>query len=189
MIVHRLLSRLTPAVDALGISFWSDNAIGAGSHWDAEIEKQIGQTDIFLACMSAAYLGSRYLYYTEFPALMERGNSKDVLVIPVILTDCPWWGFVGDYQATPTRQGRVVPIANWRPREAGINAAALQIINAIRAYLGLDVVSDERLVRPIKHKASQSHPIMPSGPHRLSPDDIDRAVKAIISRRATSSEA
>jgi hypothetical protein len=182
--VQQLLQHLKPVASfELGISLWSDSAVTAGSRWAEEIATAIERADVFILCMSAAYLASEYVYYQELPAIRERGETSCALILPVILKPCSWWGFVGDRQVAPTKHGRVVPISEWRPQYNGYHAAADQIGEAMRQYFGLAKAKPE--MPPTEHfrPSAPLESSAPSGPHRVSPDDIDRAVGKVISLR------
>src|ERR1700722_12033299 len=58
----------------------------------------------------------------------------EVLIIPVILALCSWWGFVDDLQVVPTSKGRVSPISNRHPHESGYVQATFEVIQGIRRY-------------------------------------------------------
>lgn len=187
--VQRLLQHLLPrAQRELGVSFGDDRSITSGSHWDHEIAATIARADIFILCMTADYLGSKYLYYREFPAIRERHNASKALVIPVILRPCSWWGFVSDFRVAPTRNGRVKPISEWRPQENGYLAAVDQIIDAIRAHLGLPVTKDDVSPTEVIRRTPRLAPVTLPGPHRVSPEDIDRVVAAVVARHTAKSE-
>ena len=170
--VEHLLRHLKPVASVeLGISFWSDSAVTAGSRWADETAIAIERADVFIVCMSAAYLASKYVYYREFPAIKERRETAGALMIPVILKPCSWWGFVGDLQVAPVRDGRVLPISQWRPQYSGYHAAAEQIGAAMRVHLGLTKAKPEmpptergRLPPPVESSA-------PSGPHRVRSEE------------------
>jgi hypothetical protein len=179
--VQHLLRHVSPNVShELRVSFDSDHAVTAGSTWNDEIANAIAQSSIFILCMSAQYLNSRFLYYQELPAIRQRLNIGNSLIIPVILSPCAWWGFVGDIQVSPVRNGRVKPITEWTPQEKGYQAAADQIMEAIRFHLGLTVKTKGQTAAPRSFSARRLGPVTLPGPHRLSPDAIDRAVETLI---------
>ena len=180
--VQRLSRHLIPSARAvLGIDFWTDAAVTAGGHWSKMVADALARANVFVLCMSANYLASEFLYNIEFPAIKARIETSGALAIPVILSPCSWWGFVGDYQAVPARGGRIVPISNWRPLEDGFREAATQVIHGIEHHLRPQVGKSELQPRPI--------PPAPDGHHKIAPRDIDRAVEAVVSRRAAKSHA
>src|ERR1039458_3712981 len=110
--VQRLSQHLIPAARAeLGLDFWTDAAITAGSQWFDAVSDALAQANVFILCVSPCYLASEFRYRVEFSAIEARVRSSGALVIPVILEPCSWWGFVGAYQAVPTRKGHIVPIS------------------------------------------------------------------------------
>jgi hypothetical protein len=182
--VRRLSSHLIPAARTeLGIEFWTDASIKAGRLWSEEISDAIARANIFILCMSADYLASEFLYHVELPAIRQRSLSSDALIVPLIMRQCAWWGFVGDFQAVPTHNGRVLPIANWRPRENGYRQAAVEIMQAVRHHFL--VSAGQPVSAGLKIKSGKPRAIQPAppGPHRVSPLDIDRAVETVIARR------
>ncbi len=92
------------------ITFWADDDIRAGDHWDRRIRAAIEEADIFLLLCSLNWLRQGYIQTDEIPAMHARAEKAQVLVIPVILGNCPWTDEYGDLQAVPTHDGRVIPI-------------------------------------------------------------------------------
>lgn len=188
--VRRLMVHLAPLERELGITL----RIGApglvGSAWSEGQAAAIAGAAIFLLCLSPDYLASKFIYYEELPAIRERAEKAGALVIPVILKRCSWWGYVDDSQVVPVGSaGRVIPISDWRRIEDGYEAAAEQIANAIRLHLAGQPVMVEQMPRQagvVRHRPIQDPP---SGPHTVSPADIDRAVRAVLGRRVVDSDA
>jgi hypothetical protein len=182
--VRRLSLHLIPAARAeLGVDFWTDASVTAGSSWTEMHGDIIPHASVFILCMSADYLASEFVYNAELPTIIKQSWSRGALVIPVILRPCAWWGFVGDLQVVPTNKGRVIPVSDWHPHEKGYFRAAFEIIQGIRSHLSLSAGQSE----PSEPKTvfTGPRPIQPAppGPHRVSPPDIDRAVKTVIARR------
>ena len=92
------------------ITFWADDDIRAGDHWDRRIRAAIEEADIFLLLCSLSWLRKGYIQTDEIPAMHARAEKAKVLVIPVILGNCPWTDEYGDLQAVPTHNGRLIPI-------------------------------------------------------------------------------
>ena len=180
--VQRLMFHLRATERSLGLDFWTDASITAGGRWKAVIDDQIAQSTVFLLCMSPAYLSSSYLYDVEFPAIEARVRSSDALMVPVILRPCPWCGFVGDYQAVPVRNGRVVPISQWRPRDDGYDTVISQIVEGIRHFRA---TKEKDGIQRILFPRRDPVPIMPPAPghHKIPPRDIERAVRTVIARQ------
>ena len=92
------------------ITFWADDDIRAGDNWDRRIRAAIEEADIFLLLCSLNWLRKGYIQTDEIPAMYARAEKAKVLVIPVILGNCPWTDEYGDMQAVPTHNGRLIPI-------------------------------------------------------------------------------
>lgn len=182
--VHRFCQHLLPAAQELGVDFWVDDSIAAGERWNAEMSKVMAGANVFVLCMSVDYLASEFVYNTEIPTIRKRCVSSGGLIVPVILKRCSWWGFVGDIQAAPTRNGRVLPISDWRPRDNGFHEAALRVIDAILHHFADKGIRTEQPEAEIAGTTRRVIQPSPPGPHRLSPSEIDRAVKTVIARRA-----
>jgi hypothetical protein len=108
-------------------------------------------------------------------------------VFPVILRPCAWWGYVGDLQVAPTRDGKIVPVSEWKPPDQGLQEA----VRDIRLAISAQAAPSEEFAWPPEptdlqpnRQAAGVH--LSVGAHHLSDEDIDRAVKAALARRAAS---
>ncbi len=72
------------------ISSWRDRLIRPGDQWGNEIDRKLESADIILLLVSADFIASDYCYCKEMKRALERGQSGDARVIPVILRDCNW---------------------------------------------------------------------------------------------------
>ena len=186
--VHRLQSHLL----ALSrgderVAFWTDAVIAPGDQWYKKIAGAIETSDVFVVCMSADYLASEFRYHVEWPRILERVRTSAALVVPVILRPCMWYGFVDMFQAVPTVQGRVKPVLEWRPQESGFAQAVSQIAAAMHEHFRHP---DRRQPwSPVSATVDLAHavPFAPADSEKLSPEDIDQAVKAVIARRTAGS--
>jgi hypothetical protein len=84
------------------VETWHDRRIEAGQEFAAEIDRHIETDDIILLLVSADFLASDYCYEIELKRAMERHETGDAIVIPVILRACDWHGApFGKINATP----------------------------------------------------------------------------------------
>ena len=182
--VQQLAMHLIPTARAeLGIDFWRDDLITAGTLWSEVHAEAVAQASVFIVCMSANYLASEFIYNTELPTIKKQSWVRGALIIPVILAPCSWWGFVDDLQVVPKNKGRVSPISNWHPHETGYVQATVEVIQGIRRYLAdLKQQSKQSVARGEVRVTRHIQPAAP-GTHRVPPRDIDRAVKTVIARR------
>jgi hypothetical protein len=122
---------------AFGVRFWSDDRINAGYHWDPAILREIEAADICVLLVSPAFIASDYIYDREIPAIRQRKRSAGTLVVPVILQRCSWQFVSGALQAVPTDEGRLKPVADWRPQANGFDRACQQIAQTLQSYYRL----------------------------------------------------
>jgi len=84
------------------IETWHDRRIGAGENFENEISENLQKADIILLLVSSDFIASEYCYGVEMTRAMERHESGEAHVIPVILRPCLWHGLpFGRLQATP----------------------------------------------------------------------------------------
>jgi internalin A len=114
------------------ITVWHDRQIDAGDEWKREIDENLERADIILLLVSADFIASDYCYITEGKRALERHESKEARVIPIIIRNVDW----GDtpfakLQALPA-EGRAVRLwpdsdSAWRSVAEGIKKVAKQI--------------------------------------------------------------
>ncbi|TAN46721.1 MAG: toll/interleukin-1 receptor domain-containing protein [Methylococcaceae bacterium] len=72
------------------LEVWDDQRIAAGDDWLPAIETALGQCDVALLLVSAAFLNSNFILRQEIPPLLQRRAAEGVRVIPVIIRPCAW---------------------------------------------------------------------------------------------------
>lgn len=104
------------------ISAWHDRDIDAGDEWEAEILQHLNSARIILLLISNNFLASDFCYDKELLRAMERHESKEARVIPIIIKPCAWDGApFGKLQALPKN---AKPVTRWEDRdEAFLNVA------------------------------------------------------------------
>jgi len=111
------------------IESWHDRRIVAGSELDASIFGQLETADVILLLVSADFLASAYCYSKEMQRAMERHNSGEARVIPVILRACDWTSApFGGLLAAP-RDGK--PIMSWPDTDEALADVAKQVRRAV----------------------------------------------------------
>jgi hypothetical protein len=109
------------------ISVWHDRRLGVGDDVDPGISRELERANIILLLVSPDFLASDYCYSVEMTRAMERHQSGESRVIPVILRPCDWHHApFGKLLAAP-RDGKAV--TKWTDADE----AFLDITNAIRA--------------------------------------------------------
>jgi hypothetical protein len=136
------------------IDSWHDRRIEAGQVIDHAISTHLQQADIILLLVSSDFLASDYCYDIEMKEAMKRHETKETVVIPVILRPCDWHDTLfGKLLATPTDGKPVTQFAN-------LDEAFLDITRAIK-----------RVAKSLTNKATPS-PIStpaPVSPGRMNP--------------------
>jgi internalin A len=107
------------------ISIWHDRKILAGEEWKDSINSNLDNADIILLLISADFVASDYCYEKEMKRAMERQESEQARVIPVILRACDWNSApFGKLQALPKD---AKPVTRWPDRDEAWNDVALGI--------------------------------------------------------------
>lgn len=85
-----LLKWLVPMRRNGTITAWHDREILCGHQWEHEISRKLDESDIILLLVSIDFLSSEYINSVELKRAIERHDSGDALVIPILLRVCPW---------------------------------------------------------------------------------------------------
>lgn len=101
---------------------WHDREISAGTEWKNAIDQHLESARVVLLLISANFLDSNYCYDIEMKRAMERHESGEARVIPIILKPVDWREApFSKLQALPKN---VKPITTWENRdEAFLNVA------------------------------------------------------------------
>jgi internalin A len=117
------------------LKVWCDLEIKPGHVWDAEIKQKLIDADLYILLVSTALLASEYVHSVELPIAQRRVEADEARLVPVIIKDCSWKNYLGDYQALPTG-GR--PIKKWSDRdtafhdvEEGLRKVILEVQDSI----------------------------------------------------------
>jgi hypothetical protein len=72
------------------IDTWHDRRITAGEEFDNEISEHLESADIILLLVSPDFIASDYCYNVEMGRALERHETGEARVIPIILRPCSW---------------------------------------------------------------------------------------------------
>ena len=117
-----LLKHLEPLRRQLLIDAWHDRKLKAGEEWDKVISANLESADIILLLVSIDFINSKYCFDVELERALERHQSNEARVIPIILRTCMW-------QQTPFANLQALPkdaraVSLWPDRdEAYLNVA------------------------------------------------------------------
>jgi len=115
------------------IRTWYDRQILPGSEWEAAIDQRLESSRIILLLISSSFLDSDYCYEKEMQRAIERHNSGEARVIPVIVRPCDW-------QGTPFSKLQALPenaraVTAWPNRDEAFTDIAQGIRKAVEQML------------------------------------------------------
>ena len=124
------------------ISAWHDRKIVAGEEWNGQIDEHLNSAQIILLLISSDFLASKYCYDIEMKRAMERHDSGEACVIPIILRHVLWKrSLFSKLQALPTN-AEPVKDGNWRSIDEAFKDVAEGLENAIKGFNSKNVGSD-----------------------------------------------
>jgi hypothetical protein len=85
-----LNKHLAPLRRTGSIETWHDRALTAGEYLDERIFEELNTSDIILTLMSASFIASDFCYSREMARALERHESGEARIIPIILRRCDW---------------------------------------------------------------------------------------------------
>jgi hypothetical protein len=113
------------------IAEWHDRQIVAGSDWARDIDAHLDSADIILLLLSADFIASDYCWSVEMRRALQRHESGEAVVIPIILRPVDWQiEPLSRLQAVP-RDGRAV--TRYRNRDE----AWTEVVKGIRRAIDL----------------------------------------------------
>ncbi|OSA79506.1 hypothetical protein B2H89_12530 [Clostridium botulinum] len=72
------------------ISTWHDRKIDVGNVLNSEIDSNLKDADIILLLVSVDFLASDYCYNREMEEALKMHESRQAVVVPIILRSCDW---------------------------------------------------------------------------------------------------
>lgn len=113
------------------IEAWHDRRLKVGDDFDKGVRSELERADVILLLVSPDFIASDYCNDVEMTRAIERHESGEARVIPVILRACDWHPTpFGGLLAAP-RDGK--PITLW----PDLDEAFLDVVKRIRAALPL----------------------------------------------------
>jgi nucleoside phosphorylase len=114
------------------ISEWHDRCINPGDEWRSEIDENLKSADIILLLVSSSFLASKYCCEVEMRTAIERHESGESIVIPVILRAVEWAETpigidgkknLGELNALP-KNGEPIISSNWNDQDEAFRSVA-----------------------------------------------------------------
>jgi hypothetical protein len=72
------------------VTMWHFRKLEPGVEWDAEIRKQLAESQLILLLVSPDFLNSRYSWEEEVQPALKRHDEGSARVVPIILRPCDW---------------------------------------------------------------------------------------------------
>jgi hypothetical protein len=69
---------------------WDDRRIDEGQTWFDELRAAMDRADVAVCLISANYLASDFCNKEEIPYLLRRRAEEGMVLIPLLLSPCPW---------------------------------------------------------------------------------------------------
>lgn len=124
-----LKKHLTVLRDEGAIDDWHDREILPGEVIDDAISEQLESRALFLAMVSPDFLDSDYIKHKEMGRALERYDSGEMLVVPIIVEPCDWQNTaLGRLMALP-RDGQAISL--WDNQ----NEAFVDVTNGLRRLI------------------------------------------------------
>jgi hypothetical protein len=128
------------------IDVWHDRKIVVGHEFATAIDENLSDAQIVLLLVSADFLASQYCWGVEMRLAMERHESGEAHVVPVILRACDWHTApFGKLSAVP-KDGR--PIKSWLDIDEALYDVARQIRSTVLAITNKVAVASNSAASP-----------------------------------------
>ena len=114
------------------ITAWHDRLITPGTDWMQTIDDHLESASIILLLISADFVASDYCYGIEMQRALQRNQTGQALVLPILLRPVDWKGAAfGHLQVLPTN---AQPITVWKNQDEAFADVAVGIYQAIENF-------------------------------------------------------
>lgn len=116
------------------ISEWHDRKIIPGQDWSARIDEELRKSDLIILLVSSDFIASDYCYENEMRTAIELHETKQAIVLPVIIRPCKWMEApFASIQALPKEAEAISTWDNedqaWLDVANGIHKAIVDLLN------------------------------------------------------------
>src|SRR5579859_6095646 len=123
------------------LTSWYDRDINAGKLWANEIDSHLNAANIFLLLISPDFMNSDYCYSTEMQYALQRQESGDARVIPIILRTVDWeHAPFSKLQVLPTGG---IPAMSWKSLDEAFTNVAKELRKVVREMLAEQLQSED----------------------------------------------
>ena len=86
----RLMVVLRPLEEQRQITAWHDRKLLPGQPWDGVIREELDRSDLVLLLVGPDFIASPYCRDVEVRRAVERAETGDAVLIPIIVERCDW---------------------------------------------------------------------------------------------------
>ncbi len=86
--LDRVRQFLSPFEQNDEIEVFHDDDIPVGKEWDELIMRQVAECSVAVLLCSPAFLASKYIRNREMPVLLRRWKAGEILLVPLLLSEC-----------------------------------------------------------------------------------------------------
>ena len=119
------------------ISQWHDRRILAGSEWESEISNQIEAADIILLLVSPDFIASDYCYSKELKKAIERHESNQSKVIPIVIRPVDWLDTDVPFAKLQALPKDAQPVTSWDNQDEAWLSIAKGVRKAVEDIVDL----------------------------------------------------
>jgi tetratricopeptide (TPR) repeat protein len=130
-LLKKLKTHLRPLQRQGLIDVRYDRDVRAGAEWEHGIKTNLNATQIVLLLVSPDFLASEYCYSMEMQRVMERHESGNACVIPIVLRPVSWEDTPFQHLQVLPRNGIPVISKQWENRDA----AWVHVVEEIRVVI------------------------------------------------------
>jgi hypothetical protein len=120
------------------VEAFDDRKALGGDNWDARIKAELARADVFIALVTASFVGSEYINETELPIARQRRGEGNCLIVPVLFDHC-YWKLLGIEEINflpKDDNGKLKPISQWRgQREAALTQVVEHLHKQVEAIV------------------------------------------------------
>ncbi len=169
---NELEKHLSPLKRMGQIETWHDRRINPGDAFDDEISQNFAEANIVLLLVSPDFIASNYCYDVEMTNALQRNESGDAIVIPVILRPCAWHSLPFGKLLAATIDGK--PIVKFTHIDDGF----VEVVSAVSKALDkVNLVSSSTaLASSMPARVVDSNPVMNS-PYSQGPRSSNLAIR------------
>ncbi|HYT44914.1 MAG TPA: TIR domain-containing protein, partial [Methylomirabilota bacterium] len=114
------------------ITTWHNRDISAGEDWIQQIDIHLDKADIILLLISSSFIASEYCYSKEMKRALERHETKEARVVPILLRPVVYDGApFARLQFLPTNKK---PVVTWPNRDSAFVDIALGIRQVVEEF-------------------------------------------------------